>query len=286
MSDVLEFAGVSVVRGDTTLLDDITWEVEEGQRWVILGPNGAGKTTLLQLAAGRIHPTTGVAGVLGEVLGAVDVFELRPRIGLSSAAIAERLPVDELVKDVVVTASYGIVGRWRERYDALDHARAAYLLDALGAAHLSDRAFGTLSEGERKRVQIARALMSDPELMLLDEPAAGLDLGGREDLVARLAALAADIEAPALILVTHHVEEIPPSFTDVMLLREGRIVAAGPVEITLTAENLSRTFGLPLVLERHGERWSARAAPVVPDTPDTADTADTAGRSGGRSTQQ
>ena len=269
MSDVLEFAGVSVVRGDNTLLHDITWEVEEGQRWVILGPNGAGKTTLLQLAAGRIHPTTGVAGVLGEVLGAVDVFELRPRIGLSSSAIAERLPVDELVKDVVVTASYGIVGRWRERYDALDHARAAYLLDALGAAHLSDRTFGTLSEGERKRVQIARALMSDPELMLLDEPAAGLDLGGREDLVARLAALAADIEAPALILVTHHVEEIPPSFTDVMLLREGRIVAAGPVEITLTAENLSRTFGLPLVLERHGERWSARAAPVVPVVPDT-----------------
>lgn len=263
MSDVLEFAGVSVVRGGNTLLDDITWEVEEGQRWVILGPNGAGKTTLLQLAAGRIHPTTGVAGVLGEVLGAVDVFELRPRIGLSSAAMAERLPADELVKDVVVTASYGIVGRWRERYDELDHARAAYLLDALGAAHLGDRSFGTLSEGERKRVQIARALMSDPELMLLDEPAAGLDLGGREDLVSRLAALAADIEAPALVLVTHHVEEIPPSFTDVLLLREGRIVAAGPVEITLTAENLSETFGLPLVLERHGERWSARAAAKV-----------------------
>jgi iron complex transport system ATP-binding protein len=260
MSDVLEFAGVSVVRGDNTLLDDINWEVEEGQRWVILGPNGAGKTTLLQLAAGRIHPTTGVAGILGEVLGAVDVFELRPRIGLSSAAIAERLPADELVRDVVVTASYGIIGRWRENYDGLDHSRAAQLLDALGAGHLSDRTFGTLSEGERKRVQIARALMTDPELMLLDEPAAGLDLGGREDLVARLGALAADIEAPALVLVTHHVEEIPPSFTDVLLMRDGRIVAAGPVEITLTAENLSETFGLPLTLERHGERWSARAA--------------------------
>jgi iron complex transport system ATP-binding protein len=260
MSDVLEFAGVSVVRGDNTLLDDITWEVEEGQRWVILGPNGAGKTTLLQLAAGRIHPTTGVAGVLGEVLGAVDVFELRPRIGLSSAAMAERLPVDELVRDVVVTASYGIVGRWHETYEALDHARAADLLEALGAAHLSERTFGTLSEGERKRVQIARALMTDPELMLLDEPAAGLDLGGREDLVARLGALAADIEAPALVLVTHHVEEIPPSFTDVLLMREGRIIAAGPVEIVLTAANLSETFGLPLVLEQHGDRWSARAA--------------------------
>jgi iron complex transport system ATP-binding protein len=264
MSDVLEFAGVSVVRDGSTLLDDITWEVEEGQRWVILGPNGAGKTTLLQLAAGRIHPTTGVAGVLGEVLGAVDVFELRPRIGLSSAAMAERLPADELVRDVVVTASYGIVGRWRENYDALDHARAGDLLETLGAAHLSERTFGTLSEGERKRVQIARALMTDPELMLLDEPAAGLDLGGREDLVERLGALAADIQAPALVLVTHHVEEIPPSFTDVLLLREGRIVAAGPLEIMLTAANLSQTFGLPLVVERHGERWSARAERVRP----------------------
>jgi len=264
MSDVLEFAGVSVVRDGSMLLDNITWEVEEGQRWVILGPNGAGKTTLLQLAAGRIHPTTGVAGVLGEVLGAVDVFELRPRIGLSSAAMAERLPADELVRDVVVTASYGIVGRWRENYDALDHARAGNLLEALGAAHLSERTFGTLSEGERKRVQIARALMTDPELMLLDEPAAGLDLGGREDLVARLGALAADIEAPALVLVTHHVEEIPPSFTDVLLLREGRIVAAGPLEIMLTAANLSQTFGLSLVVERHGQRWSARAEQVWP----------------------
>jgi iron complex transport system ATP-binding protein len=262
MSDVLEFAGVSVVRGGNTLLHDITWEVEEGQRWVILGPNGAGKTTLLQLAAGRMHPTTGVAGVLGEVLGAVDVFELRPRIGLASASIAERLPAGERVRDVVVTASYGIVGRWREQYDALDHARADELLGALGAGHLAERTFGTLSEGERKRVQIARALMTDPELMLLDEPAAGLDLGGREDLVARLGTLAADTDAPALVLVTHHVEEIPPSFTDVLLMREGRIVAAGPVEITLTPENLSRAFGLPLVVERHGDRWTARAEHV------------------------
>jgi iron complex transport system ATP-binding protein len=260
MSDVLELAGVSVVRGGNSLLHDIDWEVEEGERWVVLGPNGAGKTTLLQLAAGRIHPTTGVAGVLGEVLGAVDVFELRPRIGLASAAIAERIPGDERVHDVVVTASYGIVGRWRETYDSLDHARAQELLKALGADHLADRLYGTLSEGERKRVQIARALMTDPELMLLDEPAAGLDLGGREDLVARLATLAADLEAPALVLVTHHVEEIPPAFTDVLLLREGRVVAAGPLETTLTPENLSETFGLPLTLERHGGRWAARAA--------------------------
>ena len=262
MSDVLALAGVSVVRGDTTILDDITWEVEEGQRWVVLGPNGAGKTTLLQLASARIHPTTGVVGILGEVLGTVDVFELRPRIGLASAALAERIPPNERVRDVVVTASYGVVGRWREAYDGLDEGRADDLLKALGADHLAARRFGTLSEGERKRVQIARALMTDPELMLLDEPAAGLDLGGREDLVARLGVLAGDVDAPALVLVTHHVEEIPPSFTDVMLMREGRVVAAGPLEVTLTRENLSETFGLPLHVQRHGDRWSARAENV------------------------
>ena len=260
MSDVLAFAGVGVRRGQTDLLVDVDWEVEEGQRWVVLGPNGAGKTTLLQLAAGRMHPTSGVAGVLGEVLGAVDVFELRPRIGLSSSALAAAIPPQESVRDVVVTASWGVTGRWREEYHELDHGRADELLQALGASHLADRTFGTLSEGERKRVQIARALMTDPELMLLDEPAAGLDLGAREDLVARLGAIAADLAAPALVMVTHHVEEIPPHFTDILLVREGRVVAQGPIEITLTAENLSRTFGLDLVLEKHGERWSARAS--------------------------
>ena len=259
MSDVLALAGATVVRGGSTLLSEIDWEVEEGQRWVVLGPNGAGKTTLLQLASGRMHPTRGVVGILGEVMGAVDVFELRPRIGLASAALAERIPSRERVTDVVVTASWGVVGRWREAYDGLDHTRALELLEALGAGHLADRTYGTLSEGERKRVQIARALMTDPELMLLDEPAAGLDLGGREDLVGRLGQIAGDLEAPALVMVTHHVEEIPPHFTDVLLLREGQVVAQGPLEITLTEANLSETFGLDLVLEQHGQRWAARA---------------------------
>jgi iron complex transport system ATP-binding protein len=259
MTDVLALAGVGVVRGTTTLLDDVTWEVEEGERWVVLGPNGAGKTTLLQVAAGRMHPSTGVAGILGEVLGTVDVFELRPRIGLASASLAERIPMREVVHNVVVTASYGVVGRWREEYHHLDHARAAELLEVMGVEHLADRTFGTLSEGERKRVQIARALMTDPELMLLDEPAAGLDLGGREDLVGRLGELAADLTAPAMVVVTHHVEEIPPSFTDALLLRAGRVVAAGPLELTLTDENLTETFGLPLRVEQRGGRWTAWA---------------------------
>ena len=258
MTGVIELADVSVVRGQQRLLDTISWTVEEDDRWVILGPNGAGKTTLLQVLGAQLHPSTGVAGILGEVLGAVDVFDLRPRIGLTSAAVADRIPRSELVRDVVVSASYAVLGRWREQYDALDHDRARRLMAEVGVARLADRTFGTLSEGERKRVQIARALMTDPELLLLDEPAAGLDLGGREDLVSTLAVLAADIDAPATILVSHHVEEIPPGFTHVMMLREGRLVAAGPIEDTLTKAALSQTFGMPLQLEHDDGRWHAR----------------------------
>ena len=258
MTAVLEFADVTVRRGAATLLDAINWTVEEDERWVILGPNGAGKTTLIQVAAAQIHPTSGVAGILDEVLGTVDVFELRPRIGLTSAAIAERIPRDELVKDVVVSASYGVLGRWREAYDDLDHGRAKDLLVELGAQSLLERTFGTLSEGERKRVQIARALMTDPELLLLDEPGAGLDLGGREDLVATLSALAADELAPATVLVSHHVEEIPPGFTHALLLRQGRVMAAGPVERVITQDLLSATYGMPLQVSFEDGRYAAR----------------------------
>ena len=259
MTEVLRLSGVTILREGATLLDAVDWVVAEGERWVVLGPNGAGKTTLLQLAAATLYPSRGTVDVLGERLGAVDVFELRPRIGLASAALAERLPARERVGDIVLTASYAVVGRFRERYDALDSARADELLHVLGVAHLRERRFGTLSEGERKRVQIARALMADPELMLLDEPASGLDLGGREDLLRRLGELVRDPYAPALVLVTHHVEEIPPGVTHALLLRAGRVVASGPLAATLTAANLSACFGLPLVLERYGPRWSARA---------------------------
>jgi iron complex transport system ATP-binding protein len=258
MDPVLEFAGVSVRRGEATLLAEVDWTVEEDERWVILGPNGAGKTTLVQVASAQLHPSGGVAGVLGEVLGAVDVFELRPRIGLTSAAIAERIPRQERVHDVVVSASYSVIGRWREEYDELDHQRASELMAELGVGRLADRTFGTLSEGERKRVQIARALMTDPELLILDEPAAGLDLGGREDLVSTMSVLAVDGSAPAIVLVSHHVEEIPPGFTHVLMLREGRVTASGPLEHVMTEENLSATFGMPLVLNHEAGRWSAR----------------------------
>ncbi|WP_298460117.1 ABC transporter ATP-binding protein [uncultured Cellulomonas sp.] len=259
MNEVLDLQAVSIRRGTKTILDEVTWQVGDGERWVVLGRNGAGKTTLLQIAAGRMHPSSGTADLLGERMGRVDVFELRQRIGLASSALADRIPSGETVRDVVLTAAYGVTGRWRESYEAPDEERAADLMAAFGVADLADRTFGTLSEGERKRAQIARSLMTDPELLLLDEPAAGLDLGGREELVGALSELAADPRSPLLVLVTHHVEEIPPGFTHLMLLRDGRVHAAGPLDQVLTAEQLSGAFGLPLTVERHEGRWSARA---------------------------
>jgi len=257
---VVEMRDVDVVRGQTHLLRGVSWTVEADHRWVVLGPNGAGKTTLLQLAAALMHPTRGEVRLLGETLGAVDVFELRPRIGLTSAALAQRIEPGERTGDIVLSAGYAVVGRWRERYEVHDLTRAAMLMEQWGVAQFAHRPFGTLSEGERKRAQIARALMPDPELLLLDEPGAGLDLGGREDLVTRLAGLARYHYAPAQVLVTHHVEEIPPGYTHALLLREGVVVAAGEADDVLTEANLSETFGLPLALDRTAGRFTARRA--------------------------
>jgi iron complex transport system ATP-binding protein len=257
--EVIRLKGVEVRREGAALLRSVDWAVQEDERWVIIGPNGAGKTTLLQVAAAMLFPSSGSVEVLGEELGKTDVFELRPRIGLASAAVADKVPAEEKVIDLVLTASYAIIGRWKEEYDSTDVTRAVELLDALGCAHLIRRRFSTLSEGERKRVSIARALMPDPELLLLDEPAAGLDLGGREDLVARLTALSADRLAPTMVLVTHHVEEVPEGFTHAMLLRRGSVVVTGKVDEVFTAEHLSKCFGLPLTVERQEGRWHARA---------------------------
>jgi iron complex transport system ATP-binding protein len=259
-NDVIRLSGVTVRRGDATLLRDVTWAVHSGERWVVLGANGAGKTTLLQVAAGTLRPASGEVRLLDEDLDEADLDELQPRIGFASAALADRLPGDERVLDVVLTASYATVCRGAERYDDVDEARARDLLAQLGCRALAERAFGSLSEGERKRVQLARALMTDPEVLLLDEPAAGLDLGAREALLRTLARLAADPHAPALVLVSHHVEEVPSGFTHALMLRQGEVVAAGPIREVMRSSQLSACFALPLLLFRHGDRYTARAA--------------------------
>ncbi|MFG3255449.1 ABC transporter ATP-binding protein [Streptomyces sp. NPDC048172] len=262
MSEVLELVDVSVVRDGRALVDDVSWSVKEGERWVILGPNGAGKTTLLNIASTYLFPSSGTATILGERLGSVDVFDLRPRVGMASIAMADKLPKRQTVLETVLTAAYGMTAHWQESYEKIDEERALAFLDRLGMNDLLERKFGTLSEGERKRTMIARAMMTDPELLLLDEPAAGLDLGGREDLVRRLGRLARDPYAPSMLMVTHHVEEIAPGFTHVLMLRQGQVLAAGPLETELTSRNLSLCFGLPLVVEMNGDRWTAQGLPL------------------------
>ncbi|MEV7633380.1 ABC transporter ATP-binding protein [Microbacterium sp. NPDC089318] len=260
MSSALELTDVVVRREGRNIVDRVTWSVSEDQRWVVLGPNGAGKTTLLQLADTLMHPTSGAVTVLGETLGRTDVFELRPRIGFASSAMARRIPRDETVLNTVMTAAYSVMGRWNEDYEAIDERRARRVLADWHLEHLAERLFGTLSDGEQKRVQIARAVMTDPELLLLDEPTASLDLGAREELLQLLGGYAASPTTPAMVMVTHHVEEIPVGFTHVLLLRDGAVVAAGPIAETLTAEALTEAFGMPILLTQDGGRYAARAA--------------------------
>ncbi|MCC9053437.1 ABC transporter ATP-binding protein [Microbacterium sp. F2E] len=259
MPQVLEFADVVVRRNARNIVDHVDWTVTDDQRWVVLGPNGAGKTTILQLAATLLHPTSGEVTILDERLGRTDVFELRPRIGFASSAMARRVPPEETVLDVVLTAAFSVLGRWNEEYETIDERRARRVLGEWKLDHLADRTFGTLSDGEQKRVQIARAVMTDPELLLLDEPTASLDLGAREELLGLLGGYAQAPTTPAMVMVTHHVEEIPVGFTHVLLLRDGAVVAAGPVEETLTAQNLSDTFGMPIALSVEDGRYAARA---------------------------
>jgi iron complex transport system ATP-binding protein len=256
---VLELRDISVRRGDRTILGPLTFAIRPGERWVVLGPNGAGKSTLLQILATRVFPTTGSAVLLGKEMGKSDLSELRTQIGICGALISEDIPADEIVRDVVLTAAYAILGRWNEAYDLWDESRAVALLTTFGVRELADRKYGTLSEGERKRVQISRALMADPELLLLDEPAAGLDLAGREDLLKRFSIFASDPTAPASILVTHHIEEIPTGTTHAIILKDGKIAVSGPIEQVITSDHISAIFELPITVIREGERFFARS---------------------------
>ncbi len=257
---ILAISGVKVVRGERTILGPIDFQVRSGERWVILGPNGAGKSTLLNILATRVFPTAGTVKILEQEMGRVDLFELRTRIGVCATLTSEDIPDNEFVRDVVLTAAYAVLGRWNEDYDLWDESRAIALLTTFGVRDLADRRYFSLSDGEKKRVQIARALMADPELLLLDEPTAGLDLGGREDLLRRFAEFSTDPLAPASIIVTHHIEEIPMGTTHALIIKDGTIAVSGPVAEVITTEHMSAVFGINIEVSGVNGRFFARSS--------------------------
>ncbi len=262
-AEALRFEHVTFVREGRRILDDISWAVRTDQRWLILGANGSGKTTLVRVASMYEHPSSGSVTALGETLGSTDVRQLRRRIGLMSAALGAQLRPQLSAQDTVVTAKFAALETWWHTYTDTDYRRARECLARLGVAHYAERTMATLSSGEQQRVLLARALMNEPGLLLLDEPSARLDLGGREQLVSALAELTTDPGAPPLILVTHHVDEVPPGMTHALLLREGAVLAAGEIDSVLTAEALSECFAMPLALERRADgrltAWSRRS---------------------------
>jgi iron complex transport system ATP-binding protein len=258
---VIRVDHVSVVRDGVALLDDISWSVGQNERWALLGANGSGKTTLLKVVGSALWPTRGVVEILGERLGRVDMRELRRRIAVVSASVARTLRPQLPAFDVVLTGRHAALETWWHEYTESDRSRAADLLNdaGFGGETFANRPFGLLSEGERQQVLLARALMAEPELLLMDEPAAGLDLGARERLMLRLARLAGDPSMPPLVLVTHHLEEIPPGVTHTALLRQGVMVASGPINEVLTSDAVSAAFGIEVLVDRQHNRWSARA---------------------------
>lgn len=259
MQSLIEMKMVSLYRSGRPVLEKINWSVQEGERWVIIGPNGAGKTSLLSLISTYIFPTSGSLAVLGSAIGKIDSAQLKPRIGIASSANLDLIEADERVIDFVLSSAYGIFGRWNEDYDLWDESRAKALLTVFGIKELAERNFASLSEGERKRSIIARSLMSDPELLLMDEPTAGLDLGAREDLLQRISTFASDPSAPASVIVTHHLEEIPAGSTHILVLNKGKIFAEGKIDQVLTSQLLSDLYGLKISLEIKEGRFFARA---------------------------
>lgn len=255
----IELRGVTRSEDGNEILRGIDWTVRQGDRWVVLGRNGCGKTTLMRIVSLYLHPSRGTVRVLGNELGRSDIRRARERIGWSSASFADMLRPQLTAVEIVMTARHAALEPWWHTYDDADRIRARSLLARVGVGTLADREFATFSSGERQRVLLARTLMNDPGLILLDEPTAALDLAGREELIAALDDLARDPTTPPVVLVTHHVEEIPPAFTHALLLHAGRVLAQGPLSDTLTEANLGACFGLDVALEQRDGRYAAWA---------------------------
>lgn len=258
---VLKFENVDLIRDQTSILKNINFETKFNQHLVILGPNGAGKTSLIEIAAGFQFPSGGKVEILGKVMGKTDLNQLKLSIGYAGSRLNLIMDPNEKVFDAVISAAYGIVGRWREVYSSFDIARAAQVLELMGMSGYRERQYGNLSAGERKKVDIARALMNDPELLILDEPAASLDLPSREDLLHQLDELINSGFSPALVMVTHHIEEIPNGFNQALLLNNGEVFAKGDIESTLSEESLSNLYGFNIrVVNTEGRRFAYRRA--------------------------
>ncbi len=255
---IIELRDVTVRRAGRTILGPIDWRVGNGERWIVLGPNGSGKTTLLSIASMNLWPTTGTVDVLGERYGRTDARELRRRVGFAGSAIEAAMREDLTPATLIMTARHGAFEPWWHVYDDGDRDRARELGTRMGVGEQLDQPFGTLSAGERRRTSIARALMPDPDVLILDEPMASLDLAARESLLADLEALARDVRPRAVILVSHHLEEIPAGFGHALILAGGRAVAAGPIGSVLRDDILGAAFGLPLTVEQRDDRWTAR----------------------------
>jgi iron complex transport system ATP-binding protein len=256
----IELAGVTVRRGGRTILGPLDWTVRPGERWAVLGPNGSGKTTLLQVVSLYLWPTSGTVDVLGGRFGRMDAREQRRRIGYAGSALEAEMDDGLSPSQLVLSARHAALAPWWHVYNDADRARAAALIDRFGIAHVANNPFRTLSSGERRRVSIARALMADPDLLLLDEPGAGLDLGVRETLIRDLTALARDSRPESIVLVSHHVEEIPPGFGHALVLANGKAVAAGPIEEVVSSDVLGQAYGMPITVERRDGRFWARRA--------------------------
>ena len=258
MTYVLNLSHVSLRRGDTQILSDVSWSTRPRQHWVIVGPNGAGKTTLARVASGRVSPNSGEVSVSDTDLANADPAEVATRIGLASAAVAAKIVPTQSVLDTVRSAAWGLCVAHDEEYEEVDDQRASTLMEIFGVAHLAQREFATLSEGEAQRVLLARALMTDPEVLVLDEPTSGLDLGARELLIAALSENMKGSKSPQIVLVTHQIEEIPDGVTHCAIMSQGQITHQGPIEDILTGVNLSQVYGMPLLAGRTDGRWWAR----------------------------